>query len=265
MGEIRKLLAGNVMERRSITATGIWVDLCENIHLHYRNLRLEFSEKEWAQFIHAVHMLGQAELHTAHQHNYREGDPNFLVQCHYNQPLSGDSTYFPNRLTVEEQFDGTYHVHYRDLRLHLSRREFMTVACAFEQALRRINNPDGDVWPEERFAAITERQRVRVPIQWVQPYDKGHKPLAIDADHRAGIEFVKQCIRDGKRLRPVLVDVRGVRRDGFKRYMAQLEMGYREIEVIVDPHIAELGGQWHESIFDDEANEDAASGCADQI
>ena len=246
MGHIKQLLALENIEPRHITATSIWTDLCEDIHLHYRNLRLDFSQKEWAHFRAAINHLGMATEFQTERYQYEEGDPNFLVSMHFNTPLHSNSEYYPNRLSIELQRDDTVHVHYRDLRMHYTVTEFKAIARAFVRALQQFESPTP--WP---YPDITEPTRLMVDINAVTPWDAGHLPGAIDAEHRAGIEYAKRLIKDGKNLRPILVDTSGQRKDGFKRYMAQLEMDIDVIECIVDPN-ARMGGQNNQSMIDDE-------------
>lgn len=245
MGHIKKMLGAKQIEPRTLTATTIWTDLCEDIHLHYRNLRLDFSETEFAAFRAAINMLGRAVEVVSLENDYKEGDPNFLIQQIFNTPLKSDSDYYPNRLTLEVQKDNTVHLHYRDLRLHLTHNEFLDIAWMFHDALTEFQNDVG--WKYHPEVAT----RLSVPIKDVQPYDEGHRPLAIDDEHKKGIEFIKEQIVQGAKIRPILVDTTGQRLDGFKRYMAFKELGYKHIDCIVDP-FGRPGGQSHQSLYDDD-------------
>ena len=248
MGQIKKVLAMDELPRRSITPAMIWTDLCENVHLHYRNVRFDFSEVEFAQFRAAMHHLGMAVECVANDYGYREGDPNFLVQQKFDEPLKPDSDYYPNRALIELQRDGTVHFHYRDLRLHFSEEEFETIARAFAAAILTKRELKNDKFP---YRDIKKKRREWIDIQLIQPYDEGHRPGVFDKDHRDGIEYCKKLIEEGKTIRPILVDTRGQRLDGFKRYFAHLELGKTTIECIVDPH-GRMGGQHNQSMLDDE-------------
>ncbi len=248
MGDIKKVLALKTIEDRSITPHNIWADLCETIHLHYKNVRFDFSQKEWAHFCCAINSLQKAVEYHSEQSKYKEGDPNFLIHCKFNHPLKADSKYYPNRLSIEWERDNTVHVHYRDMRLHLSKDEFVEIANAFTEAKKEMDNQGV---AEFRPGANNTPRRVIVPIENVQPYDAGHRPLAIDKEHREGIEKVKQLICDGHKIRPILINLNGQRLDGFKRYMAFEELGYKTIEVIIDP-FGKMGGQDNQSWIDDE-------------
>jgi hypothetical protein len=250
MGHIKKVLAMGSIDPRIITARGIWADLCENIHLHYRDIRLEFSELEWAHFRAAINQLGKGVEHVAVDKDYREGDPNTLIQVMYNVPLNPNSDYFPNRVTVELQRDNTIHFHWRNMRLHWPIQDFKKLAQLFMEADAQLEKLEfeGDTFPGKHVQ--TGSQRMTVPIDSVQPYDPGHLPMNMDEEHRKGIEYVKQLIKEGNKIRPILVNPEGQRLDGFKRYMAAYELGHKEIEVIVDP-FGEMGGQTNMSMLDD--------------
>lgn len=55
--------------------------------------------------------------------------------------------------------------------------------------------------------------------------------------HRAGIEYIKQVLRNGQKIMPILAlendDGTYTRLDGFKRAIAQVEEGYKFIEAFV--------------------------------
>ena len=253
MGEIRKVLAMDEIEPRTITSNMIWSDLCEDIHLHFRNVRFDFSETEWAGFRAAIHQLGLSVEEESLARDYEEGDPNRLIQLMYNVPLKSDSKYYPNRCVIELQKDNTVHFHYRDLRLHWTISEFKAIATLFRKAFVELRSLSMNPFP---YRDVKELTYAVVPIEMIQPYDAGHRPLAIDDEHRKGIEHIKKLIKAGARIRPILVSSRGQRLDGFKRYMAFLELGHPTVECFVDP-FGQMGGQGHKSLelSEEEANE----------
>jgi hypothetical protein len=135
--------------------------------------------------------------------------------------------------------------------LHFSEEEFNIIAKAFSTARE---------WSHKEFpyANVTEKKRVRLPYKLIQPYDEGHRPGVFDKEHREGIEYCKGLIKEGKKIRPILIDTAvGQRLDGFKRYFAQFELwlaadgGRATIECIVDP-FGEMGGQHNQSMVDDD-------------
>lgn len=248
MGHIKKVLAMKELPRRKITPNMMWTDLCENVHLHYRNVRFDFSEVEFARFRAAMNHLGMAVEYCSNDYGYSEGDPNFLVQQKFEEPLNADSDYYTNRAVIEAQRDGTYHFHYRDLRLHFDEAEFEEIALAFSTALHVSTRtlPD-EIFP---YADVTEKTRETISLKFIQPYDEGHRPGVFDKEHREGIEYCKRLIVEGKTIRPILVDTRGQRLDGFKRYFAHKELKIDSIECYVDP-FGKMGGQHNQSMVDD--------------
>ncbi len=251
MGHIKKVLAMGQVEPRTLTANAIWNDLCENIHLHDRNIRLDFSMLEWSGFRAAINHLGKAVEHSIEELDFEEGNPNILRQLMYDVGLPSNSEYFTNRVTIELQKDNTVHFHYRDLRLHWTIGEFKKIAGMFVVALGVLELVERAEFP---FADVKEPTRVMVPLWAIQPYDAGHLPMAEDSEHREGIEYVKGLIDKGEKIRPILMDTTGQRMDGFKRFKASQEKGYAEIECIVDP-FARMGGQHNQSFIDDPVSE----------
>jgi hypothetical protein len=210
MGEIKKVLAMDEIEPRSVTADRIWTDLCENVHLHYRNLRLDFSETEFATFRAAMHNLGMAVEMCAIEKDYEEGDPNVLIQQMFDMMLKTDSEYYTNRATIELQRNNTVHFHYRDLRIHWSYTEFLQIAKMFATAVSELEKLKPFPYKVEKATRIN-----KIPIDLIQPYDAGHLPLAIDDEHIEGVEYVKKLMEEGAKIRPILVNCEGQRLDGL--------------------------------------------------
>jgi hypothetical protein len=139
--------------------------------------------------------------------------------------------YFATRLVVEECEN--IHVHYRNLRLEFSIDEFYVFADAITKASRSL---------EKRVSLV------KLSLEKIDPYNATH-PRGFentDKQHREGIELVKGLIKQGKKILPILVksmpDGTYLRQDGFKRFFAFKELGYKEIDCYVSP-IAKFGGQ----------------------
>lgn len=92
-------------------------------------------------------------------------------------------------------------------------------------------------------------KRLWLAVDSIDPWDYMHQPdgdgFKVDAEkdgqtteeHRAGIDFIKQVLERGQKIRPILVAEDGygqyVRLDGFKRWWAHKELGYKFIEAFV--------------------------------
>jgi len=89
------------------------------------------------------------------------------------------------------------------------------------------------------------------------------------SQHRAGIDYIKSVLQNGQKIMPILVrensDGTYLRLDGFKRAIAQWELGYKLVEAFVctqdeyDKAIyVEYGNgrmrAWHGGQFDDKNN-----------
>lgn len=239
MGDIKQILVSEELEPRVLFPKRICVDLCENLHLHNRNIRHEFSLEEWALYSAAMQNLYKASEYSIDKHKYIEGTHDFFVQSNYNTPYpTNNSAYFPNRFSIEECRDDTFHVHYRDLRIELTRNEFEQITNAFAKAKENKKKFVPFPYPDIKVPTL-----VTAPIDSIQPYDSGHLPGHIDKEHRDGIEYCKKLIKNGERIRPIVVNSNGQRTDGFKRYMAFKELGYKKIECLVDPTAPMLGVQ----------------------
>lgn len=139
--------------------------------------------------------------------------------------------YFPERLIVEECEN--IHLHYRNLRLEFSYDEFYIFAEKIALASKVLES---------------RGELKKLPLDKINPYNSTH-PQGFentDKEHREGIEKVKVLIKGGKKILPILVkslpDGNYLRQDGFKRFIAFKELGFKEIDCYVSP-IAKLGGQ----------------------
>lgn len=108
MGNIKRILHQQVVEHPPLNERFI-VELAENVHVHLRNIRLEFSAAEFLLILRALKGISEEMVQDF---DYRHG--NYLVIAKASLP---PTTEFDDRLQIEEQRDGSCHVHYRNLRL----------------------------------------------------------------------------------------------------------------------------------------------------
>lgn len=93
-------------------------------------------------------------------------------------------------------------------------------------------------------------KRLYIPLKYVEIFDTVHRPsgdgdFIVDQskdgksteEHKEGIEYIKGILKEGAKILPVLVkdneDGTYTRLDGFKRCMAQFQLGYEYIEAFV--------------------------------
>lgn len=88
------------------------VELCENVHLHYRNIRLEFDKEEFLTILKILKTLDEQQIRDF---NYNNGKFNYIVV----ENVLPDKTEFDKRLQIEEQAEGHFHYHYRNLRIEV--------------------------------------------------------------------------------------------------------------------------------------------------
>ena len=140
------------------------------------------------------------------------------------ETIKPQTQYFASRLVVE--LCENIHIHYRNLRLELSDAEFIQFAHKINEALKKLK--------EYRL-----EKTIFIRLEDINPYDEGHGKIP-DEEHRKGINFAKDLIdRQKKSLLPIVVvpvnnkSYKYQRIDGYKRYMAHLELGLEKIECIV--------------------------------
>ena len=130
MGNVKRLIAEEVLPDREHYYQKLWCDLCENIHIHLRNIRLEFSKKEWADLI--KHLSGAYhEINKFKDYKENSGTQLMLVTPGMDN-ITKKSDYYNNRFRIEDEHDGSVHVHYRDIRLHMTREEYNQIANAMQ-------------------------------------------------------------------------------------------------------------------------------------
>lgn len=88
------------------------IELCENVHVHYRNLRLEFSPEEFIQLVRHFKSVDESKVE---KFNYGEHQFEELVH----DGKLPNKTKFNSRLQIEAQDPSGYHIHYRNLRIEL--------------------------------------------------------------------------------------------------------------------------------------------------
>ena len=133
MGVIKKLLfKGESLAK--VRHKNLFLDMEENIHIHYRDLRIEFSRLEFEEFCKIFIAQASQLLEIIYSRNYQDGKVSNsnqdVVRIVSQAKLTHDVHYHPQRLSIEECGDG-YHLHYRNYKLLISAEEFTELTEVF--------------------------------------------------------------------------------------------------------------------------------------
>lgn len=109
MGIIDKILFKKKVSENPPNNDRLCVELCENVHLHYRNIRIEFTPEE---FIDLVKMFEKISAEEVSNFEYSDTAFKEIARVKLNP-----ETHFSDRMQVELQTNKTIHIHYRNLRL----------------------------------------------------------------------------------------------------------------------------------------------------
>jgi len=121
MGKIRDILSERRIGRTGMYADHARLELMENIHFHWRDLRIVMSPKD---FLSLHKMVNDAEKAFRNCGSPQTCDW-FNVLAEENLE---DAGYHNTRFGVEDEADGNIHTHYRDLRVHLKPADFLIQA-----------------------------------------------------------------------------------------------------------------------------------------
>lgn len=133
MGVIKKILyRGDILGKPR--HRNLFLDMEENIHIHYRDLRIELSRGEFEELADALQKQSQELLAIIREKNYQDGKlPNANqeeVRIWTESRLSKEVKYHPGRFSLEECGDG-YHFHYRNLKILIDPAEFRQISRIF--------------------------------------------------------------------------------------------------------------------------------------
>src|SRR3989338_6626579 len=105
----------------------MFLDMEENIHIHYRDLRIELSRKEFEDIVNTFSKQSAELMAIIRATNYQDG---ILPNANHEEKriwtesrLENEVVYHPQRLSLEECTDG-YHLHLRNYKFLLSKEDF---------------------------------------------------------------------------------------------------------------------------------------------
>ncbi len=152
MGKIKKILLHDELPDRELHNSRMFVDLSENIHVHFRELRLMFGREEFFEFF-SILEEGARDVEK-----YMRKNPDYEEQKVFDGILVGGgsdrqlmplmkspephvSKYFPNRVQIElqeEEVIDSIHIHYRDYRLVMNIETFKKFTRGMMSALGNL-------------------------------------------------------------------------------------------------------------------------------
>lgn len=147
MGQTLKVLSEQ--KDNVIFSTRMVIEVCESIHLHYRNLRLLLSESDWIKFAEGVRdslsrweKLGKPSpsegQHIELCRKQLSNCPSFSVKVNLNKNLYAqhEGKIFSDGADLEDE---TYiHLKLNDCRLELTKSQFDTLAKAVKEAEAKL-------------------------------------------------------------------------------------------------------------------------------
>lgn len=125
MGKISEILAERRIGKRGMYSDHARLELSENIHLHWRDLRLAMSPADFEIF---KDMVVNAFAKYEELGKPAQSEKPYEVVVGLCEKDLTDEGYHSDRLGVEEQEDGSIHAHYRDFRMHFKPADFMVFA-----------------------------------------------------------------------------------------------------------------------------------------
>lgn len=122
-----------------------FMDMGENIHVHYRDLRIEFNVDEFIEFadlcetyIPLVRKEIEAGFKDGVNPNTNQSD---TIKTFFNKkPLKQTIVYNPTRISLEENTDG-FHIHLRNYKILLDKPSFLNFAKAAKEVLEMRERP----------------------------------------------------------------------------------------------------------------------------
>ncbi|TAN58466.1 MAG: hypothetical protein EPN26_01505, partial [Rhodospirillales bacterium] len=124
-----------------------FMDMGENIHIHYRDLRIELGVDEFMEFANLCEVY-LPQIKAEIEKGYRDGvqpntnDTTTWKQFYNKKPLANTIAYNPNRISLEENVDG-YHIHIRNYKILLDKLSFHNFARAAQDVLDKRERPVG--------------------------------------------------------------------------------------------------------------------------
>ena len=149
MGQVARHLSKQLLNIKPIFNSRMVVEVCESVHLHYRNLRINLSLSDWEQFSKGMidayerwKKLGEPKPGKTHIELCRKTvglfpyDDGIQVSLNHNLYNSnGNKIYSEGAGLHDESY---IHVKLRDLRLEMTHDEFIKFSDAIAEARENL-------------------------------------------------------------------------------------------------------------------------------
>ena len=148
MGEVKKFLTTCELPERELHNSRMFIDLAENIHIHFREYRTVFSLDEYFEYADIIlKSTEDVRNYLSQNPEYKEstypdllqiaGGRQRVKQFLKNSPAPNKSEYYNNNFAIELQDEkevDEIHVHYRDFRIAMNRDTFRKFASEVNHA-----------------------------------------------------------------------------------------------------------------------------------
>jgi len=155
-------------------------DMGENIHFHYRDLRIELSVAEFKELIESIDRY-KGDVFKEIANGYQDGvlpntNEHHTVKTFWNKErLQHPIKYNPQRISIEENTDG-FHIHLRNYKLLLDKASFILLAEGMAQSLFALKNRKesdplellkiNDLYPKLIVKTITDEfEELKIAVQ----------------------------------------------------------------------------------------------------
>lgn len=265
MGDVKVKLSQTQLPDREPHNSRLFVDLAENIHIHFREYRFVFSIDEFLEFANVI------EDSRSDINNFLEQNPDYQEKKYpttiiiaggrdrqmkplQNSISPNQSNYYNDHMAIElqeEYVTDEIHVHYRDFRLVFNLENFKIVAEQFTQAAKKLGDyekrneytrqfhPDRffedckniDNSHQTKMMGAVNIKLNKVESFWFKDILREFKPSRLYVEH-----LIKR-IKSNNFPPPIILSTESDKRhlivDGHHRYYATAKAGMSSIEAVI--------------------------------
>lgn len=267
MGDVKKVLASCKLKDREKHNSRLFIDLCENIHIHFREYRFIFSLPELFEFATIINeSMEDVMNYLINNPDYKEGIYSTTImiaggkerQMKFLQKSpSPNKSYYDNnsfRIELQEEYvTDEIHIHLRDFRLVLNRENFKDLAIQFKRAndelerfekshnyerkkhvdreIESFNNDDARRPDKGHIQGSVRVKLDKIKSFWFKDIRKEWSP---DNEY---INYLKAKLQNEETILPIVIskELKGSHYiiDGHHRYHAALTSGADSIDAVI--------------------------------